>query len=330
MKKLIFAVIFALTSQAYASVFFKDDWEKDDCPKQHSLAWCAVKASVGAPKETYRIEDAKVNPETFKALESFGQQTLQDSAVVTAGAIAHFMSAYKMTAGAATSSVLNDGGFKLMLGMDLFMSFIFNGSEMRNVTVFAWLPSTQPFADAQIGFAKTYMNAVMDVMGFTKSEVVQFGTFKPTFGSEEPVDELTIEGGPCNDERCVLIESGLGMFQHKKAISGGYSTNLENPAAFISSSPVALSWRFGSGLPTGYVTSSADCKMDHSRRVCQNRKGHRFPMDKLTLISQRLPSTAFIFVGIDPNVKDSIPVVLNQGKVLFFVTETSDSAMAGK
>lgn len=329
LKQLIFAVLFALCSQSFAGVFFKDDWEKEDCPKLHSLAWCVVKASAAAPKERYRIEDAKVTPEAFKALESFGQQSLQDATVVTTAAVASYIAAYRMTAGAAFSSVLNDRGFSLMLGMDLLSSLIFNGSEMYQVEVIAWLPSTQAFADAQVEFGKAYMNAVTEVMGFTNSKVIQFGTFKPTFGSEFNLEELVVEGGPCSDERCVLVESG-SMYGHNKALSGGHSTNLENPPAFISSSPMALSWRFGSSLPTGHITSSMDCKIDRSRKVCENRKYHRFPMDKLIQISERLPSTAYIFVGIDPSVKDSIPTVLNQGKVLFFVTEATEKATAGK
>jgi hypothetical protein len=330
MKQLIFAVLFALTSQAYAGVFFKDDWEKDDCPKRHSLAWCVVKASTGSPKEMYLIEDAKVNPEAFKALESFGQKSVQEATVVTTAAVASYMSIYKMTAGAAASSVLSDRGFGFMLGMDILSSLFFNGSEMRNIAVFAWLPSTQPFPDAQVEFAKTYMSAVTDVMGFTKSDIVQLGTLKGAFGSEAPLEELVVEGGPCTaSARCVLNEP-FNMLGFRRALSGGNATDLEHPPAFISSSPSALSQRFGSALPTGYITSSTDCKMNGFTRDCQNRKYYRFPIDKLVQISAKLPSTAFIFVGIDPSVKDSIPTVLNQGKVLFFVTETTDKAITDK
>jgi hypothetical protein len=43
MKQLInlFAsLLLALPLVAHAGMFGKDDWEKDDCPKEHSLAWC--------------------------------------------------------------------------------------------------------------------------------------------------------------------------------------------------------------------------------------------------------------------------------------------------
>lgn len=322
MKKFIFVVLIALTSQAFAGVFLKDDWEKDDCPKRHSLAWCVVKASAAVPEKEYLIKDAKLSPEDFKALESFGQQSLKDAVVVTTGAVASYMSLYKMSAGTATSAVLSDPGFNFMLGMELLNSLLFNGNEMRDIRIFAWLPSNQPIEDAQVQFAKTYTAAVTEALGFTKSEIIQFGAFTPTLGFEErPLKELAVDGGPCNDARCVLLESDR-MYGYEKALRGGYSANRENPPAFISSSsPLALSWSFGSSLPRWYLTSSMDCKLDRSRRVCKNRKLHRFSIEQFRQISEKLPSTAFIFVGIEPDVNDSIPVVLNQGKVLFFVTE---------
>lgn len=329
MKNILFLVLFALSSQTFASVFFKDDWEKDDCPKLHSMAWCVVKASAAVPRETYRIKDALVAPENFKALESYGQQSLKDATVVTSAAVASYMVAYKVTAGVAASSVLNNGGLNVLLGLDIFNSMIFNGHEMREVTVFAWLPKSRPFADEQADFAKVYMDAVMEVMGFTNAQFVQLGMYKPPFLSEVALEELAVEGGPCTNERCVLFDS-ITMFAHRKSLSGGYSEDLENPPAFISPSPSALSWAFGSAMPTGYITSSADCQMNKALRVCKGRRYRRFPLDKLVQISERLPATAFIFVGIDPKVEDSIPTVLNQGKVHFFVTEATDSVVIGK
>lgn len=43
MKKMIRVIILLLTLQpftAQAGFFGKEEWEKDDCPKKHSLAWC--------------------------------------------------------------------------------------------------------------------------------------------------------------------------------------------------------------------------------------------------------------------------------------------------
>lgn len=301
-----------------AGMLFSDDWEKDNCPELHSLAWCVVKAQAISPNKQYLIQDAEVTPDQYKQLSN-AADTFQVEVMALGGAVAVDSLKTGLPAQGLLKSALSDHMMQSVLGVSLLDAALFHGQELNGNKLMVWLPTNKPITEVEQEFLEAYLNVIKDVAGFEKLEYRNFGMAHAAIGVESSIDYLVAEGGPCKDRFCTVLVNPTKFTQFRK---GEFAAKRKTVPSFLNLTDAYTDISMSEALTQlGYVIWNGKCEFKASVPRCESKEIIQFSSDQLALISARLPSYVWIYEGIDKKKQNSFPFVLNKGKPYYFVSE---------
>ncbi len=283
MKKIITAVALLSTLlpfTANAGFFGKEEWEKEDCPKNHSLTWCLADYQ-GRSKG---IRDMS-QEEFVAALKKAGVDESRIGDIIGTG--------LGVGAGLGNLALGN------LLGGGVFLLHSLMPDEVdqnRRDAYIVFFDAADSRTDSQVvgDFGTAIRNAVNKSLSVLPTEA------KVTAIREDNL-QVSMPGHECKGMLSCLIAYSNPRFKVEKKLLPAYIGGQEAVSA-------GRTWAVGIGmygLPKG-VNAAVLAKT----------------------ISESLPASYYWFIPAGYLGGNPFPLVLNQGKALFFVKPSSSDTVA--
>ena len=299
--KRLFSIAVAAAS-LFASHSYAGGWYDEDCPSQHSLALCVSRAF--APSKEMRIQDVEVDklPDAYLG-------TNRTIAKIETGVSAGVYLGANSLGMASLSAWKSVAGMGLAFGLaDLLSPGDWAGKETR---IFAWLPAEGTNSvEARVKFAQTVKDAYIKTFGLERIEDVKNEngeTFYRVYSKECGTSSCYVGGS--------IKKSSKVLAPAKDDLAPDYL-------------PPYLGMGNGEGyrvmLPGDAFIRSYICD-EPPEYVANQCKGSKFLItptrEQLLALSANLPANVFIYLNPKPGTEDNFPLLLNQGRPLFYLVQ---------